>query len=287
MSTTDNPLRNPYFGELHVHTAWSLDAFVIASLNGPDEAFRFAKGETSRSSLNNAEEARLDTPTRLRRGHRARRVAGRVRIGRRSRLQPGGGGGSRASGSIPGDRIAGADGRAGDVHDMVEVVISGMVRPDPQRLDVGSSVEDVLEAAKTIWRRIVEIAENHNDPGRFTTLNGFEWTPTPGGVNYHRVIIFRGNDVPDLPLSNYEASHPEQLWDWLETAAGGPDNALAITHNANFSNGQMFNPRYSDGREIDEAYARRRGTVGAAGRDLPEQRLVGDDTGPVPPRCLR
>ena len=59
-------------------------------------------------------------------------------------------------------------------------------------------------------------------------------------------------------MSNYEASHPEQLWDWLETAAGGPDNALAITHNANFSNGQMFNPRYSDGREIDEAYARRR-----------------------------
>ncbi len=56
----------------------------------------------------------------------------------------------------------------------------------------------------------------------------------------------------------YEASHPEQLWDWLETAAGGPGNALAITHNANFSNGQMFNPRYSDGREIDEAYARRR-----------------------------
>ena len=116
----------------------------------------------------------------------------------------------------------------------------------------------MLEAGRTIWRRIVEIAESHNDPGRFTTLNGFEWTPTPGGVNFHRVIIFRGNDVPDLPLSNYEASHPEQLWDWLETAAGGPDNALAITHNANYSNGQMFNPRYSDGREIDEAYARRR-----------------------------
>ncbi len=49
-----------------------------------------------------------------------------------------------------------------------------------------------------------------------------------------------------------------QLWDWLETAAGGPDNAVAITHNANYSNSQMYNPRFSDGREIDEAYARRR-----------------------------
>ena len=62
MSTPANPLRHPYFGELHVHTAWSLDAFVIAALNGPDEAFRFAKGEPARSSLNNAEETRLSRP---------------------------------------------------------------------------------------------------------------------------------------------------------------------------------------------------------------------------------
>jgi hypothetical protein len=62
MSTPANPLRNAYFGELHVHTAWSLDAFVLASLNGPDEAFRYAKGEPARSSLNNAEENRLSRP---------------------------------------------------------------------------------------------------------------------------------------------------------------------------------------------------------------------------------
>ena len=63
MSASENPLRNPYFGELHVHTAWSLDAFVLASLAGPDEAFRFAKGELSiRSSLNNAEENHLRRP---------------------------------------------------------------------------------------------------------------------------------------------------------------------------------------------------------------------------------
>jgi len=112
---------------------------------------------------------------------------------------------------------------------MVEVVISGMVRPDPTRLDLGAPEKEVLDAGRTIWRRIVEIAASHNEPGRFTTLNGFEWTPTPGGVNFHRVIIFRGDDVPDLPLSNYEATHPEQLWDWLGTAAGGPDNANFTT----------------------------------------------------------
>src|SRR5260370_6061254 len=53
------PSRNPYFGDLHVHTAWSLDAYVMAALNGPDEAYRFAKGEPTHSSLMNTEESRL------------------------------------------------------------------------------------------------------------------------------------------------------------------------------------------------------------------------------------
>ena len=141
---------------------------------------------------------------------------------------------------------------------MVETIFSGMIDPDPKRLNFGASTAEVLDAGTTIWRRIVEIANNHDDPGRFTALIGFEWTPTPNGVNLHRVVIFRGDDVPDLPLSNYEAIHPEQLWQWLETAGGGPGNVVAITHNANASGGAMFNPRYSDGRELDAEYARRR-----------------------------
>jgi hypothetical protein len=236
----------------------SLDAFVIAALNGPDEAFRYAKGEPSRSSLNSAEENRLSRPLDFAAVTEHAEWLGEYGLVVDPAYTPEDPEARERVERYRASRVAGDDGRAGHVNDMVEVVISGMVRPDPTRLDIGAPEKEVLDAARTIWRRIVEIAESHNDPGRFTTLNGFEWTPTPGGVNRHRVIIFRGNDVPDLPLSNYEASHPEQLWDWLETAAGGPDNVLAITHNANFSNGEMFNPRYSDGREIDEVYARRR-----------------------------
>ena len=103
MSPAANPLRNAYFGELHVHTAWSLDAFVIASLNGPDEAFRFAKGEAARSSLNNAEETRLRRPLDFAAVHRARGVAGRVRADRRPGLHPCGCGGPGASRALPGD----------------------------------------------------------------------------------------------------------------------------------------------------------------------------------------
>jgi hypothetical protein len=60
--STPIPSRNPYFGDLHVHTAWSLDAYVMAALNGPDEAFRFAKGEPTHSSLMNTEESKLQRP---------------------------------------------------------------------------------------------------------------------------------------------------------------------------------------------------------------------------------
>ena len=117
----------------------------------------------------------------------------------------------RARRTLPWARKSpGADGRAGDVHSMVEVVISGWsVRTPP-----GSTSG---RRRRRCWRPAGRSGDDRRDrrapqrPRRFTTLNGFEWTPTPGGVNFHRVIIFRGNDVPDLPLSNYEASHPTAL----------------------------------------------------------------------------
>ncbi len=256
--STPNPSRNPYFGELHVHTAWSLDAYMMAALNGPDEAFRFANGEPTRSSMMNTEDSRLQRPLDFAAvtdhaewlgefGLIIDKVYDTQDPEARKRLA-----------TYRQARVIGDDGRAGDFGAVAETIFSGMIDPDPKRLNFGASETEVLDAGKTIWRRIVEIANNHDDPGRFTALIGFEWTPTPNGVNLHRIVIFRGDDVPDLPLSNYEEIHPEQLWQWLETAGGGPGNVVAITHNANGSGGAMFNPRYSDGRELDAEYARRR-----------------------------
>ena len=72
----------------------------------------------------------------------------------------------------------------------------------------GGEQKYVQNAARTIRRRIVEIDERHNDPGRFTTLGGIDWTPTTGGANQPRVIIFRGNDVPEVALSGPSLPHP-------------------------------------------------------------------------------
>ena len=251
------PARNPYFGDLHVHTAWSLDAYVMAALNGPDEAYRFAKGQPTHSSLMNSEESRLQRPLDFSAVTDHAEWLGEYGVIIDDSYTPDDAEVRRRLETYRQSRVVREDGRAGDFNAMVEIMFSGMIDPDPKRVNFGPA-EKVTGAAKTIWQRTVEIANNHDDPGRFTALIGFEWTPTPNGVNLHRVVIFRGDDVPDLPLSNYEATRPEQLWEWLETAAGGPGNVVAITHNANASGGAMFNPRYSDGRELDAEYARRR-----------------------------
>ncbi|MBW2191138.1 MAG: DUF3604 domain-containing protein, partial [Deltaproteobacteria bacterium] len=40
-----NPLRNPYVGELHVHTAYSFDSILAGVTAGPRDMYRFAQGE--------------------------------------------------------------------------------------------------------------------------------------------------------------------------------------------------------------------------------------------------
>ena len=42
----NNANRNAYFGDLHVHTNYSFDAFAFGTVASPYDAYRFAKGES-------------------------------------------------------------------------------------------------------------------------------------------------------------------------------------------------------------------------------------------------
>ena len=115
---------------------------------------------------------------------------------------------------------------------------------------------------RTSWARQIDAAERHNRPGVFTALIGWEWSSTPFGVNQHRVVFTpAGGETARqfLPFSNYDSMRPEDLWRFLrETRARTGADFVAIPHNSNLSQGQMWTQLDSSGRAFDSAYARER-----------------------------
>jgi len=118
---------------------------------------------------------------------------------------------------------------------------------------------------RAVWDRQIAFADTYNEPGRFTALIGFEWTSiatqqAPG--NLHRVVIFKdGRDRVSevVPFSTFDSIDPEGLWEYMaryEESTGG--SVLAIAHNGNVSNGQMFSVERLNGEPVDRAYAETR-----------------------------
>ena len=118
------------------------------------------------------------------------------------------------------------------------------------------------ELARSTWSEFVKIADQYNEPGRFTSMTGFEWTSTPMGDNLHRVVVFADSAEKTgqtVPFSLFDGDDPEDLWEYLasyENATGG--RVIAIPHNGNMSNGLMFNGKTMSGEAIDRAYAETR-----------------------------
>ena len=118
------------------------------------------------------------------------------------------------------------------------------------------------ELSRSIWGDFVKIADQYNEPGRFSAMIGFEWTSTPNGNNLHRVVVMRdGADKAGqiLPFSLFDSEDPEDLWKFMagyERQTGG--QAIAIPHNGNLSNGLMFSDKKHSGKPIDKAYAEAR-----------------------------
>ena len=115
---------------------------------------------------------------------------------------------------------------------------------------------------KSVWTEYTATAEKFNEPGRFTAMIGYEWTSVPGGNNLHRNVLFRdGKDKADqvFPFSAWNSEDPEKLWEWManwEKKTGG--QLLDIAHNANLSNGRMFELVDFGGNPLSKEYAEKR-----------------------------
>ena len=233
-----------FWGDTHLHTSISTDAGMLGNRLGPEDAYRFARGEIVVSST--GVRARLQRPLDfLVTADHAENLGLAPMIEERNpdllKLEFG-------------RRIAQLvyDGKAGEAYTLWGEGMSA--RQDPL-----AGQDDLT---RSIWERLTAAAERFNEPGKFTAMIGFEWSSSPGGNNLHRNVLFRdGKSRADqiIPFSNYDSTDPEDLWAWMqayEEKTGG--RALAIAHNGNLSNGLMFDDVTFSGKKIDRAYAEQR-----------------------------
>lgn len=243
-----NPSRNAYFGDLHLHTGFSFDAYVYGNHFTPRDAYRFARGEAvAIPTLHATDEeilVQLDRPLDFAMVTDHSEFLGEVRLCTEA------GSPGYDSPTCSAFRAGGDDG----------VTFFGMqtALPDPARLDLcGASAPGCLQAAlEERWEAIGQAAEEAYDRTaacEFVSFVGYEYTATPDVVNLHRNVIFRGSKVLAAPLSFYEAPNAYALWRGLAAGcldAGTGCDVLTIGHNSNLSNGHYFWPEY-DGAESE------------------------------------
>ncbi len=229
------------FGDLHVHTSYSPDAFVAGNRNTtPDDAYRFAKGEQTLHAGG--------FPVQM---HRALDFAAVTDHSEYLGVLPQTANPDSPLSRLPIARRLVADDPQEAQRALFEIIASLAANAPIPELNSA-------EVSASLWREVIASANRHNAPGTFTALVGYEWTSMVDGANLHRNVIFRSDAVPERPFSSFDSPDPEQLWGYLEASrAAGMDN-LAIPHNANASDGLMFGTRTFDGRPFDADYVARR-----------------------------
>ncbi|HEX9183743.1 MAG TPA: DUF3604 domain-containing protein [Burkholderiales bacterium] len=247
----DFPTR-PFFGDTHLHTAFSFDAGAFGARVDPRGAYRFARGEEITAS--SGQPVKLSRPLDFlvvadhsdNMGFFPDLFAGKPELL------------ANPTGKRWYDMIQ--SGKGADA--AIEIIVAFSQGTFPKDLMYAPGTR----AYRSAWQETIAAAEKYNEPGRFTAFIGFEWTSNTGGNNLHRNVIFRDNgDKASLvePFTVYPpmgSDNPRELWKWMESyekKTGG--SVLAIAHNGNLSNGRMFPLVESfTGKPVDKAYAEQR-----------------------------
>ena len=241
-----NPERNAYFGETHLHTSWSVDAWVMGNrIAGPDDAYKYAQGQTIKHPM--GFDIKIDTPLDF-------------------------------MGVTDHSEYVGVTKQANTPGSYVSTLPAAqpMIMKDPTsqeeqnrvfsyllKLNSGAPVKALMDPkiTSTVWKENVQIADAQNKPGKFTAFCSYEWTSMPDNRNMHRNVFFRACDkVPDYPFSSLDSTRPTELWNWMDAQRKAGNELLAISHNANVSDGWMYPVDIDNttGRPIDAAWAESR-----------------------------
>ena len=247
-----NPYKNAYFGDLHVHTENSFDAYTFGTIASPNDAYKYARGKAIKHptgyliQLSRPLDFYAVTDHGIFMGIIKEAADTTSKISRYELAKP--------------------------LHNLNENVNSDILsiisrankfRPFAQKL--GNSIQDgtidaklLQEVSSNVWQKTIKAADEAYVPGTFTTFAAYEYTSSVEIYdNYlHRNVIFR--DTKNLPTKLFtrgDSLNPEDLWDWMDGLRKNGVESLAIPHNSNISGGAAFPLTYYNGDPIDEDYA--------------------------------
>lgn len=238
-----------YWGDTHLHTSYSLDAYLLGNRSAdPDTAYRFAKGLPVVHPGHRAR-VRIDRPLDflvVTDHAEFLGVFAEIEAGNPAILS------TKMGKRIYDDLKAGKQNEV--FADIVGLVARGKLR------DLAPI--NAKKVRTSVWSKMVDFADAHNEPGKFTSFTGWEWSSMPNSVNLHRIVFTPdGGDTAKsyLPFSSIDSSKPRDLWAWMEkTSAKYDTDFVAIGHNMNLSLGRFFPEVDESGNPVDLAYAQAR-----------------------------
>lgn len=254
-----------YWGDTHLHTSYSFDAFLnLNDSADPDTAYRWAKGMPVTHPYTNAR-IRIGAPLDFLvvSDHAEAMGALRAIVNGHAEFGP-------LSGwdwvvrwfSVTTIRLAMWTGYGSVVFkDVLPLRLENWGSDpvtDPGNPPLTDVLGDVSPTVVTSWNEIIDAAEAHNQPGRFTALLGWEWSSIPAGANLHRVVVTpNGREQAEqyMPYGSDQSQYPQDLWAWLESTANSSGSQfMAIPHNSNISKGYMFAETTLRGQPITADY---------------------------------
>ena len=236
-----NPLKNVYFGEQHLHTTNSPDAFVIGTRGTWEDAYNYAMGQEVALSTT-GEMMKKTTPYDFIAITDHAEYFGVMP----SLIDPQSPLSKTELGKMMNDPNMNPSAPDSPINRILASIITGVpmtefVTPELQQSN---------------WARYIATANKFNKPGTFTTLIAYEWTSIPNGRNMHRNVFFRGA-APAAPFTAFDSIYPQDLWTFMEYQRNVGIDSVAIPHNANVSDGWMFSPNTFLGGPMDARHAAR------------------------------
>lgn len=227
------------FGELHMHTSWSFDAYIFKVRASPADAYNFAKGGPLTHPLGKTYQLTRPLDFLAVTDHA-------VYLGVMAKM---------ADKNHPYSKVP----LAARLLNPDQTIMMEGFHELAHSLRTGEAIKEIsdINIQRDTWGEMIKAANDAYEPGKFTSLIGFEWTSTPDGENLHRNIIFKGDSAP-LPFSVLQSTNPEDLWTWMDHVRAQGHDLLAIPHNSNLSDGRMFERQDSSGRPFTAEYASQR-----------------------------